>query len=524
MSTLFARLLVMCVLFSVVLSPGGALAAPSPQAGPITHVVQKGETLDLIASYYGITAEDIIAANQLAQPVVLYPGQLLIIPVAQPPITPAASQSCVTYYTVQPGDKLGLIAWRFGVAPVALMQVNQLTAPDVYPGQVLCIPPGGLAPSASATPEPAAATPIPITPAPTPLAGPTWPPTSAPVTPVMPTIEYSPTVATLIPPPTVLLPTPVMPTLEAPPPVPTVALPPTPVPAPAWSPAGYAPYRIAFARWDGGKYDLYLAYPDGREQLLLERAAGPSWSPDGQFLAFFGAEGVDRQERPGRQTAVYEGITNGIIVMPMSFWPVDLTQLQMFQIARQGTARAAAWSPNGRIIAWDARPGGKDYRIYFYGQPGTPDEAQAAIEIPGEHPDWSPDGRRIVYRSGRYNQQGIWISNQDDSDAHRISQDGSDALPRWARHGQLIAFSREVAGNVDIYTMNPDGSNVRRLTNAPGHDTLPAWTPDGRIVFRSARTGSWAIYVMNADGSGQTPVIANADPGPDWAFGRMDVH
>ena len=518
MSTPFARLVAICLLFGMVLGPGGVLAAPSPQAGPIIHVVQKGETLDLIASYYGITVEDIIAANQLAQSEALYPGQTLVIPVAQPPITPAAGQTCVTYYTVQPGDRLGLIAWRFGVAPAAVMQVNQLTTPDVYPGQVLCIPPGGLAPTASATAEPAAATP-----ALTPLPSPTWPSTPELVVPVTPTLEYPPQVPTPIPPPTVLLPTPMMPTLEAPLPAPTLALPPTPVPAPAWSAAGYAPYRIAFARWDGGKYDLYLAHPNGREQLLLERAAGPSWSPDGQFLAFFGAEGVDRQERFGMQTAVYEGITNGVIVVPVTFWPVDLTQLQLFQIARQGTARAAAWSPNGRVIAWDARPGGRDYRIYFYGQPGTPDEVQSAIEIPGEQPDWSPDGNRIVYRSGRHNQQGIWISNRDDSNAHRITQDGSDALPRWARHGQLIAFSREVAGNVDVYTMYPDGSNVRRLTNAPGHDTLPAWTPDGRIVFRSARTGSWAIYVMNADGSGQTPVIANADPGPDWAFGRMDV-
>ena len=86
-----------------------------------------------------------------------------------------------------------------------------------------------------------------------------------------------------------------------------------------------------------------------------------------------------------------------------------------------------------------------------------------------------------------------------------------------------IAFHRSADGNVDIYVMNVDGSNIRRLTDAAGPDTLPAWTPDGRIVFRSARGGSWGIYIMDADGSGQKQIIGNADPGPDWTFGRMDV-
>ncbi|MEJ2555405.1 MAG: hypothetical protein P8186_04065 [Anaerolineae bacterium] len=77
---------------------------------------------------------------------------------------------------------------------------------------------------------------------------------------------------------------------------------------------------------------------------------------------------------------------------------------------------------------------------------------------------------------------------------------------------------------MDLYLMRSDGSDVRRLTDAPGPDTLPAWTPDGRIVFRSARSGSWGIYIMNADGRDQRQIISYADPGPDWTLGRMDVY
>jgi TolB protein len=313
-------------------------------------------------------------------------------------------------------------------------------------------------------------------------------------------------------------------------PSPTSVQPPTSIPSPTSS-ATAAPletptsiavsvYTIAFSRWDGGKYDLFLARTDGSgEKFLLQRAAGPSWSPDGRYLIFAGQEGVDRQEWDG-VTYHFEGISNGIISLDMRTWSPDPTTIVLRQHVREATARWADWSPRGDMVAYDARRGGPDWRIYFL---GTADNQQYQVEIPGEQADWSPDGNYLVYRSGRDNRQGIWVSNRDDSRQVQITADGSDAFPRWSPDGRKIAFHRDSGQNVDIYMMNPGGSHVRRLTDAPGPDTLPAWTPDGRIVFRSARSGSWGIYIMNADSSGQRLIIPNADPGPDWAFGRMDV-
>lgn len=286
------------------------------------------------------------------------------------------------------------------------------------------------------------------------------------------------------------------------------------------SPGAVGTYRIAFARWDGGKHDLFVANTDGSgERFLMERAAGPSWSRDGQYLSIFGEEGVDRQIRDGVEYVI-DGITNGILWLKFADFPSDITQVEMGQYVREGTARWTAWAPNGNMIAFDGARGGPDRRIYFL---GTADNQQYAIEIPGEQAAWSPDSNQIVYRSGRDGKQGIWISNRDDSGAHNITNEGNDSFPSWSPDGRTIAFHRDSDDNVDIYVMNTDGSNIRRLTDAPGPDTLPTWTPDGRIVFRSARSGSWGIYIMNADGSGQEQIIANADPGPDWSFGRMDV-
>ena len=278
-------------------------------------------------------------------------------------------------------------------------------------------------------------------------------------------------------------------------------------------------YKIVFARWDGGTHNLYVAdTTGGGEKFLLHRAAGPSWSPDGKFVAFYGEEGVDQQEEGNIQLA---GITNGILYLNMGTWSADLSHAELGQFVREGTGRWAAWAPDGTMVAFDAARGGPDRRIYFL---GTADNQQYNVEIPGEQADWSPDSDRLVYRSGRDNQQGIWISNRDGSGSINITTNGNDAFPRWSPDGRKIAFHRESDGNVDIYVMNVDGSNIRRLTDTAGPDTLPAWTPDGRIVFRSVRNGSWGIYIMNADSSDQKLIIPNADPGSDWAYGHMDVH
>ncbi|HJS53078.1 MAG TPA: hypothetical protein VJ765_01000, partial [Chitinophagaceae bacterium] len=65
-----------------------------------------------------------------------------------------------------------------------------------------------------------------------------------------------------------------------------------------------------------------------------------------------------------------------------------------------------------------------------------------------------------------------------------------------------IVFVSARDGNNEIYTSNTDGSNITRLTNDPGYDDQPAWSPDGtRIAFISSRTGESELYIMNADGS-----------------------
>jgi len=128
---------------------------------------------------------------------------------------------------------------------------------------------------------------------------------------------------------------------------------------------------------------------------------------------------------------------------------------------------------------------------------------------------WSPDGRRIAFTRARGRTgpgpccsaapADIYVMNADGSGTRKTHNAGYNAEPAWSPDGRKIAFrSTRNGGNREIYVMNADGSNQRNLTRNPARDGSPSWSPDGRrIAFVSNRDGRLEAHVMNADGSGQ---------------------
>ena len=129
-----------------------------------------------------------------------------------------------------------------------------------------------------------------------------------------------------------------------------------------------------------------------------------------------------------------------------------------------------------------------------------------------------PAQQKIAYGAG---DGEIYVVNPDGSGKIRLTNSpGDDATPIFSPDGALIAFTSERDGNLDIYTMKADGSNVTRLTDDDAMEGFPTWSPDGeRIAFMSDRDGDFEVYVMNADGSAETNLTNQPgfDGHPAWS-------
>jgi LysM repeat protein len=143
--------MVLCALL-VGLSAAPVWAAP-PATNQIIHIVRWGENLTYIAARYGTTVEAIMSLNGITNPNRIYAGQRLLIPGAVSP--PAPAPTCGQVYTVQPGDTLTGIAFRWGISVNALVQANGIVNPNsIYYGQILRIPCGGYTPPPPPPPAP----------------------------------------------------------------------------------------------------------------------------------------------------------------------------------------------------------------------------------------------------------------------------------------------------------------------------------------------------------------------------------
>jgi Tol biopolymer transport system component len=94
-----------------------------------------------------------------------------------------------------------------------------------------------------------------------------------------------------------------------------------------------------------------------------------------------------------------------------------------------------------------------------------------------------------------------------------------DQDPAWSPDGSKIAFS-ENQGGVGVFVVNADGSGQTRISDYPASDRNPAWSLGGsKIAFESDRDGNYEIYVMNADGTAQHNLTNDGayDRDPAWS-------
>jgi TolB protein len=210
---------------------------------------------------------------------------------------------------------------------------------------------------------------------------------------------------------------------------------------------------------------------------------------------------------------------------------------------------AGAWSPTGdRIIfgigsfaaffdgfhsqflkAGDRVEGGA--QVAIVNADGTGFQELTSGSANSAFPSFAPGGKSFVYRTFAKDGDGIRIMNLETKAVANLTSK-YDNFPLWSPRGDLIMFSRLIDGAYEIFTIKPDGSSLKRLTNTHGNDAHMAWSPDGEyIVFASSRMGFkdevvytdapqpyGEIFVMRYDGTAVEQLTDNQweDGTPAW--------
>jgi len=185
------------------------------------------------------------------------------------------------------------------------------------------------------------------------------------------------------------------------------------------------------------------------------------------------------------------------------------------------------WSPDGKRIAFVSLRSG-NFKIYVTNADGS----RERLVTPGPRwvgnsgPSWSPDGRWIAFSSTRLKDGNpeIFKMRPDGSRVTRLTFTDTagevspdDGFPDWSPDGRSIVFSstRET-GQHDLWVMRSDGKNPRRITSLPSSDDWGAhWSRDGnRIVFFTVAFTSTVnyVHVVNADGSGLRRITRGTTP------------
>jgi eukaryotic-like serine/threonine-protein kinase len=266
---------------------------------------------------------------------------------------------------------------------------------------------------------------------------------------------------------------------------------------------------------------------------------GPAFSPDGRTLAFVRLVGaltsdlylltLSNDLKPiGEPTQIT--FNNWSVHNPV--WTSDGREI-IFPSNRGGsfslwrTAASAAGQPQrlasvgegadeltisrpGRLVYTRSR---YDIGIWRLQVPGSHGKATPPMNfIPSTHseylPQFSPDGKRIAFESGRSGSEEIWVCDSDGSNPVPLTSLGSHSgTPRWSPDGTRIVFDSRPEGQPEIYVINSEGGVPQRLTNNPSDDTAASWSRDGRwIYFASNRTGAYQVWKIPASGGAGAPV------------------
>jgi TolB protein len=266
-----------------------------------------------------------------------------------------------------------------------------------------------------------------------------------------------------------------------------------------------------------GVKEIYVLDWDGANQTKISShnsiAISPAWSTKGDKIAYTAFAFHRAQKMRNADLFIF-----------------DLVSGKRFLVSyRKGINSGAAFMPGDEnllltVSQEDASP--DIYRMTVDGE-----NLHALTHGPNRamnvEPAVSPDGQKIAFSSDRVGRPMVFTMNADGSNVKRLTFAGAyNSSPSWSPDGKTIAFAAQDHDHFDIFTMNIDGSSLKRLTDArkpngrAANNESPSWSPDGRhIAFSSDRTGNSQLYLVDPDGTNERRITEDRSnwEKPKWS-------
>jgi Tol biopolymer transport system component len=279
-------------------------------------------------------------------------------------------------------------------------------------------------------------------------------------------------------------------------------------------------YVIKGTPKDGPK--VGIVYSDGKRGPEGE-VRSPSWSPDGKTVVYYRIDVKNRAQNARlyswdkkheyRYTDVFPAVcpkNNRLALTDLDFpfgnptasvsvMNVDGTQrVKVFQ-RQDGASMMPTWSPDCQWVAFGVGTffGGRGFapaNVFMVKADGSESRQVTQSKVNAGFPAWHPDGKTIIYRVWGSQEspdtRGLRSLNLSDNSVKTLTT-GFDNFPFISPTGDRVVFTRRMPDfDFEVFTMNVDGSDVKRLTTTAGADAHATWTADGReIWFGSSRTG-----------------------------------